>query len=346
MKFIEFAELGDPAVVLKLNTAPSQPLQAGEVRVKVLATPIHPSNLLQIAGQYGTTPPLPSVPGSEGVGEVTEVAPDVTHLQLGQPVLLAAGSTWRDEMTGPAAGFIPLPPGGDIEQLSMLTVNPLTAHLILKSFANLKSGDWIIQSAANSAVGEFVIQLAAQRGIKTVNVVRRKSLVADLQTLGADVVLIDGPDLVAQVGAALDGAPVALAIDCVGGETFSRLVETLSYGGTIIAYGSLSMQPPALNSVAIIFNDVRVRGFWLSKWFETASAEEKQAAFGQVIQLIASGAIKAKVDSRFALEDIAEAVTRASEPGRNGKVLLMPHAASTKTPSSSLLGKVGFGRKG
>eukprot|EP01035_Chromulina_nebulosa_P058878 gene58878-80632_t len=107
------------------------------------------------------------------------------------------------------------------------------------------------------------------------------------------------------------GAPISLAVDAVGGETFSRMVECLTTGGTIVAYGSLSMQLPQLNSVAVIFNDVRVRGFWLSRWFQTASGPEKQAAYGQVIQSVASGALKARIDSRFALDDIAAAVTRA-----------------------------------
>ena len=325
MKYIEFAELGNPADVLSLKEAPSVALKAGDVRVKVLASPIHPSNLLQISGHYGITPPLPFVPGSEGIGEVTEVGADVSHLKVGMQVMLSSGNTWTDEKVGPAASFIPLPPGGDVEQMSMLTINPLTAHLMLKNFVDLKEGDWVIQSAANSAVGEFVIQLAKQRGIKTVNIVRRESLVAELKELGADVVLVDGPDLLKDIASATDGAPIKMAIDAVGAETFSNLLASLTFGGTLVAYGVMSMQPPTLNSGAVIFNDIRVRGFWLTKWFETASPEAKQAAFGHIIPLFMSGAIKAKIDSRFTLEDISKAVTRASEPGRNGKVLLMPH---------------------
>jgi len=292
----------------------------------VLATPIHPSNLLQIAGRYGVAPALPAIPGSEGIGRVVETAPDVRTLRVGQRVMLAGGMTWRQEITAPAAAFVPLPDIGDVEQMSMLTVNPLTAHLILTGFVDLNPGDWIIQSAANSAVGEYVIQLAKQSGLKTVNVVRREELASDLTALGADVVVTDGPDLPARIAAATGGAAISLAIDAVGGETFSRLVEALASGGTIVAYGSLSMQPPVLNSIAIIFNDVRVRGFWLSKWFQTASAQDKQAAYGRVIQAVASGALKAKIDSRFAIDDIAAAVTRAAEGGRSGKVLLIPNA--------------------
>ncbi|MEO1304739.1 MAG: zinc-dependent alcohol dehydrogenase family protein, partial [Pseudomonadota bacterium] len=305
MKIIEFSELGDPATVLQLKTLPPLAVGPGDVRVKVLATPIHPANLLQIAGNYGDGPDLPSNPGGEGVGEVIEVGDGVTHLQVGQTVLLVGvGGTWRDELVAPAAAFIPAPPG-DLEQLSMMAVNPLTAHLMLTRFADLQPGDWVIQSAANSAVGEMVIQLAAQRGINTVNVVRRDDVVPGLKALGATVVVLDGDDLAARVSAETGGADIRLAFDAVAGPTFERLVETLGYGASIVSYGSLSGQMPTLNMSALIANDVRPRGFWLSKWFETASDADKQGALGALVPQIASGQIKTKVDSRFPLEEIA-----------------------------------------
>ncbi|WP_419906983.1 zinc-dependent alcohol dehydrogenase family protein [Hoeflea sp.] len=327
MKIIEFSELGDPAKVLKLKEQPSQPPAAGEVRVKIVATPIHPANLLQIAGQYAGSPDLPSVPGGEGFAEVLEVGEGVTHLAPGQNVLLAgAGGSWRDEMTAPASAFIPAP-AGDPEQLSMIAVNPLTAHLLLSRFKDLKEGDWIIQSAANSAVGELVVQLAARRGIRTVNVVRRENLIPALKSLGADVVLTDGPDLAERARAATGGAAILLGFDSVAGETFERLVGTLAYGATIVSYGVLSGQMPQLNLATVIANDINVRGFWLAKWYETASPDDRQAAFGTLMPLVAGGQIKTRIDSRFPLEEIADAVTRAAQGGRDGKVLLTPHAS-------------------
>ena len=116
--------------------------------MKVLATPINPSDLLQIAGNYGVDPVLPARPGSEGVGRVTEVFPDVQALKVGQLVLLASGSTWAEELVAPAAGFLPLPDLGPIgadviEQLAMSTVNPLTALLMLTSYTDVAEGQWI-----------------------------------------------------------------------------------------------------------------------------------------------------------------------------------------------------------
>ena len=175
LNYVEQSKIGNPAKVLVVKSESPRKLNAGEVRVRVLATPIHPSNLVQISGNYGVQPKIPSTPGTEGIGRVIEVSKQVSHLSEGQLVFLVNDmGTWRDELVAPAASFIPLPDMGDlsqdiIEQLSMTAVNPLTASLLLRSFADLKEGDWIVQNASNSAVGGYLIQLAKQRGIKTVS---------------------------------------------------------------------------------------------------------------------------------------------------------------------------------
>jgi trans-2-enoyl-CoA reductase len=329
-KYVELGQIGDPAEVLEVKEGVSRLLEKGEVRIEVLAAPIHPSNLLQIAGNYLTLPALPSTPGSEGVGRVIEASPEVKNLTKGQLVLLGGMGTWLEEIVAPAAGLIPLPDLGKpsmavIEQLSMTTINPLTALLMLTSYADIKEGDWVVQSASNSAVGGYLIQLAKQRGIKTVNVVRREGLAEELISKGADVVLIDGPELANNIASATNNEPVVLAIDAVGGETFSRLAASLGEGGTIVSYGLLSGQLPTLNVGLSIGKDIRTRGFWLTKWFQTADMAEKQAAFGQIIPLIANGSLKADVDSRFTVDEIKQAVTRAGQRGRNGKVLIVPN---------------------
>jgi len=331
LKYIEFSQLGNPADVLKVKDDRSRPLKSGEVRVKVLAAPINPSDLLQIAGNYGVDPVLPSKPGSEGVGRVLETSAEVKHLAVGQLVLLVGGGTWRDEIVAPASGFLPLPNLGPldsnmIEQLSMTVVNPMTALLMLTSFVELEEGQWLVQSASNSAVGGYVIQLAKQRGIKTINVVRREGLAEDLIAKGANVVLIDGPNLVAQISSATNNAPVMLALDAVGGDTYTRLANSLGYGGTLIAYGALSGKDATLNTGMTIVNDIRLRSFWLTKWYEAAEMKEVQAAFGQIIPLIAKGILKANIDSRFTVDEIKQAVIRAEQDGRNGKVLIVPKA--------------------
>ena len=114
MKQVIYRMIGDPSSVLDIQSVKSPSLGSGEVRVSVLATPIHPSNLLKISGQYGIAPNLPEIPGTEGVGEVVEIGSDVQKLSVGQRVFIAGYSTWQQEVVGPEGSFIPLPPHKDI----------------------------------------------------------------------------------------------------------------------------------------------------------------------------------------------------------------------------------------
>ncbi len=309
---IEAVELELPAVA------------AGQALVKVLAAPINPSDVLTLTGEYGMLPPLPAIGGNEGVGEVLEVAADVTGLKPGQTVLLPVGcGTWRTHLIAEAKQLIPLP-SADPQQLAMLTVNPPTAYLMLRDFVDLQPGDWVIQNAANSGVGSYLIQLAKIRGLKTINVVRRDSAVAAVQAEGGDVVLVDGPDLAKRVREATGGAPVKLGIDAVGGASTDHLAASLAEGGVLVNYGRMSGEPCQVNPGSFVFRDVTLKGFWLARWFRQATPQQQMQLFGELIQLIASGKLKARIAATYDISRIKEAVAAAAGGERNGKIVLVP----------------------
>ena len=139
-------------------------------------------------------------------------------------MLLPVGcGTWSTHVVVQAAQLRPLPNDADPLQLSMMTVNPPTAALLLSDIVSLGPDDWVIQNAANSAVGLYLVQLARHRGYRTVNVVRREEAAAVVRESGGDVVLVDGDDLARQVAEATGGAKIALGIDAVGGSATGRL---------------------------------------------------------------------------------------------------------------------------
>lgn len=318
MKKVIYERFGSPADVLQVVEEPAPDLQDGQVRVEVLRAPINPSDLIQIAGNYGVKPPLPAVAGNEGIGRIVEGE------GTGQLVLLPAGQgTWVSEVIADPRYLVPLPEG-DIDQLSMLLVNPATAYLLLRDFVDLKEGDWVIQSAANSGVGAYLVQLAKERGINLVNVVRRESAVAPLKELGAEIVLVDGPDLVAQVKQAA-GARMKLAVDAVAGATAGRLANTLERGGTLVNYGGMSNEPCAVDAFTMIFADVTVRGFWLVNWFERADKAERTQVYADLTKSVLKGTLHAPVDRHFTLDEIAEAARYSWAGERSGKVLIAPN---------------------
>lgn len=320
-----------PQDVIRAVEFTSPSLTAGQALVAVLAAPINPSDLLMLTGAYGMLPPLPAVGGSEGVGRVVEVGPEVTGISVGQTVLLPAGSgTWTTHLVADARRLVPVPDGADPQQLAMLTVNPATASLLLTEFVTLAPGDWVIQNVANSAVGGYLVQLAKLRGFKTVNIVRREAAVAAVQADGGDVVLVDGEalggDLAARVNAAVGGAAIKLGIDAVGGSATDRLARCLGEGATLVNYGMMSGEACQVTPASFIFNDITLRGFWLAKWFAVTSREAQRALYGELTKLIAIGKLSARIAATYPVSQIKEAVAAANAGERNGKILIGPVA--------------------
>jgi NADPH:quinone reductase-like Zn-dependent oxidoreductase len=328
IRAVRFSRFGTPHEVVELVELPDPGAPGeGEVLVDMEACPINPADLLQFEGRYGAEPPaLPVFAGGEGVGIVREAGPAVTHLEAGDRVLLlfAGRGNWRTRLKAKAASLFALP-AADPLQLAMLTVNPATAQRMLTGFVTLQPGDWVIQNAANSGVGHGVIALAKAAGLRTVNVVRRSGPIPELKAAGADEVLVDGPDLAQRVVAITGkaGRP-RLGIDAVAGEATMRLGASLADGGTLVNYGMLSGTPCAVHPGEVIFRDVSLRGFWLSRWFATASLEERRETYAGLTELVAKGVIHVPVEATYPLDRVAEALAHAAREGRGGKVLLTP----------------------
>lgn len=323
---VRFSRFGKPHEVVELVDLPDPGSPGeGEVTIDMEACPINPADLLQFEGRYGAEPPpLPVFPGGEGVGVVREAGPGVAHLAAGDRVLLlfAGRGNWRTRLKAKAASLFPLP-AADPLQLSMLTVNPATAQLMLTQFATLQPGDWVIQNAANSGVGHGVIALARASGLRTVNVVRRADLAPALKAAGAEMVLVDGPDLRDRVIEVTGKAQrPRLGIDAVAGEATLRLAQSLGDGGVVVNYGMLSGVPCAVSPADVVFRDVSLRGFWLSRWFATAPLEERRAVYARLTALVADGTIRVPVEATYPLARVAEALAHAAREGRGGKILL------------------------
>src|SRR6185312_11908051 len=209
----EVADVGAPA--------------ADEVVFDVLAFPINPADMWFCKGSYRLKPPQPATPGAECVGRVTAVGANLRHVKAGDLVINLQRENWTQKRKVKGDDAIPLPAGIDLRQAAMVRINPPTAELMLSDFVELKGGDWVIQNVANSAVGRLAIVLAHRRGLRTVNIVRRAELAAELQQLGADLVLVDGDDLAARVARETGEAPIRLGLEAIGGRATGRIADCL-----------------------------------------------------------------------------------------------------------------------
>lgn len=332
MKRIEISQFGVPEDIARCVEAPDLGAPAAdEVVFTVLAFPINPADVLFCRGLYRLKPPLPAVPGAECVGRVEAVGGNVTHVAPGDLVINLQRENWASQRKVRGEDVIKLPSDLDPRQAAMLRINPPTAHLLLSDIVDLKPGDWVIQNAANSGVGRLVATFARRRGLRTINLVRRESLFPELRALGADVCLVDGPDLFEQVEAATGGAPVRLGIDAVGGEATLRMGRCIAESGFVCNYGVMSDQEPVFGYSELIFRDVSLVGLMLGRALARRTRQEVEALYGELAAMLRRGEFHVPVEHIYPIEEMAEALRHAQRAAHNGKVLVAPNGVDLLT---------------
>jgi trans-2-enoyl-CoA reductase len=315
---------GNPAEVLRIVDCSLPEPAANEVVVKMSAAPINPADLNSIEGKYPIKPQLPATPGMEGAGVVIEVGSAVRDLAIGTQVILPHSfGTWREVAVIAADKLVAVPAEIEPMQAALLKVNPITAWRMLHDFVSLRPGDWVIQNAGNSGAGQCVIQIARELGYKTVNVVRRAELVEELQSLGGDVVLVDGENLRDEVAAATDRAPIRLAFNAVGGENALRVAKCLASDGTMATYGAMSLQPICIPNGMLIFKNLRFTGFWVNKWYDAATPEQRTETFAPLFEMAKRGLLRTKVEKTYPLSEAKAAIAHASQNKRSGKIVFV-----------------------
>jgi mitochondrial enoyl-[acyl-carrier protein] reductase / trans-2-enoyl-CoA reductase len=313
---------GNPAEVLRVVEFPLPAPQANEVVVEMKAAPINPADLNSIEGKYPIKAPLPATPGMEGAGVVIEAGSAVRDLAVGTQVILPHSfGTWREVAVIAADKLVAVPAEIDPIQAAMLKVNPITAWRMLHDFVSLRPGDWLIQNAANSGAGQCAIQIARELGFKTVNLVRRPELVEELRSLGGDVVLVDGENLRDEVAAATGKTPIRLALNAVGGENALRVAKCLASDGTMVTYGAMSLQPLSIPNGMLIFKNLRFTGFWVNKWYDAATREQREETFRPLFDMAKRGLLHSKVERTHPLDEAQAAIAHASQNKRSGKIV-------------------------
>ncbi|MFP6901363.1 MAG: 2-enoyl thioester reductase domain-containing protein, partial [Opitutales bacterium] len=271
---------------------------------------------------------LPAIGGREGVGEVAEVGQGGDKKLIGRMAALPEDQgAWAECLVMRTEDLFFLPIGLPFEQAALALLNPMTAWRLLHDFEYLKQGDWIIQNAANSAVGVAVIQLAKHLGVRTVNVVRREELRDDLRILGGDVVVLDDDDYPEGLLDLTEGKEPKLALNSVGGPSALRLAKTLCRSGVHVTFGAMTGDPVRFPTRRLIFDDLRLVGFWLDQWRRRQEPEQMDKAYEEILFLAATNVLQSRIEATYPLAEHDKALTKAGEP-RFGKVLFVAGGGS------------------
>jgi NADPH:quinone reductase len=326
MKAVVFEQTGDPRHVLQFQDIAVPEPPPGHVLVRMLASPINPSDLIYITGTYNAKPVLPASPGFEGAGIVERNGGGLLGwLRRGKRVAVIShcAGTWSEYAVVPSRQVIPIPSDISDEQAACFFVNPATALVMIEKVLRVPRGAWLLQSAAGSALGRMIIRLAKRIGIRTINAVRRAESVDDLKQLGADEVICgEGRYITERVLAITNGEGVRFAIDPVGGETGSAVVASLARFGTALCYGLLSGQSVAVDPRLLLDSCKRVEGFLLSDWARRQNVITMLGLFRRVIHLMREGVLTTDRIVSRQLADFSSAIQEAMLPGKAGKVVL------------------------
>lgn len=325
MRSITYESFGEPADVLSVTDAPLPEPGPGEVRVRLLLSPIHNHDLWTVRGTYGFKPELPARAGTEAVGVIDALGEGVEGLAVGQRV--ATGGTfgvWSEFFTAKAAALIPVPDAVPDEVAAQLVAMPFSALSLLDSLG-LDEGDWLIHNAANGAVGRLVAQLAPARGINVVGLVRRSAGVDELADAGIGrVVATDTEGWQDRVRAIVGDARISVGVDSVGGDSSGDVLSLLGERGTLVSFGAMASETMSIASGDVIFKQATVKGFWGSKVSAAMALEDRRRLMGELFARLTDGTIALPVEAIYPFEDIAEAARANFAPGRAGKILLRP----------------------
>ncbi len=326
MKAIVFDRFGDPAEVLQVRDVPVPEPGRKQVRVRMRACPINPSDLLMVRGTYGRLPQLPATPGFEGVGVVEAYGSGLLgRLRLGKrvAVLNSQSGNWQEHVVVPARQVVPVPSDLPDEQAATFFVNPASALVMTRYVLQVPVGAWLLQTAAGSALGQMVIRLGKHFGFRTINVVRRRSQAEELLKAGGDAVICSSDESIEdRVRTISAGAGVGFALDAVGGPTGSAALQALAPEGRMLVYGTLAGEPLTVDSRFLMVGHKTIEGFWLSEWVRKQGVLTMLGLFRRIRRLFGEGVVTSEIGAAFPPEEIKAAVQRAQEPGRTGKVLL------------------------
>jgi NADPH2:quinone reductase len=333
MKAIQFQQPGEPASVLASSDIERPVPRPGEVLVRMLSTPVNPSDLMYIRGRYTIPAACPATPGFEGVGIVEASGGGVRgRLMMNRRVVVLnrRGGNWAEYAVVPSSEIVPVSNNLSIDQAATFFVNPATAWVMTREVLKVPNGQWLIQTAAGSALGRMIIRLGQATGFRTFNIVRRESTAEELRRLGADHVEVfdESKNTPEELSASIrrtisvTGAGAEYAIDAVGGATGSALIQCLGSKGRMLSYGTLSNQPLVINPRILLKNSSRVEGFWLGSYMSSVSLPFKLRLVYRLTKLIQEGVLSTEIAQRFTMDQILDAVKAAEDSSVSGKVLL------------------------
>jgi putative PIG3 family NAD(P)H quinone oxidoreductase len=256
-------------------------------------------------------------------GSVASVGPAVTRWQVGDEVMgIVGGGAYAEKLVIHERQAMPVPTTIPVADAAAIPEVFLTAFDALVVQGGLTSGRWALVHAGASGVGTAAIQIAKAIGARVVVTASSGKLERCLE-LGADVAVdYRSGDFVAETAAATDGLGVDVVLDVIGGEYTIDNIKALRVTGRLIQVGVMGRQTVELPLGMLLPKRAALIGTVL----RARPLEEKialtQRVERELLPLFDGGRLAPVIDSRFRLDDIADAHVYMESNANVGKILV------------------------
>jgi NADPH:quinone reductase len=281
----------------------------GEVRVRVHASGINPSDTYARAGSTAPMPFPRVVPDQDGAGVIDRVGPDVPAGRVGERVWVYE-ATWQrpfgtaaEYTTVPAVRAVPLPDTTDFEAGACLGVPALTAHRCVFADGPVE-GRTVLVTGGAGAVGSAAVQLARWGGARVIATVSSDAKAEVARTAGADhVVNYRTQDVAAAIEELTGGAGVDRVVEVDFGGNLATSQRVLKANGVLAAYASRGAPEPVVPFRALMRKNLTLR---LVLVYDMPEAAKTDGA-ADVTRALEEGLLRPVVGATYPLERIADA---------------------------------------
>jgi NADPH2:quinone reductase len=322
MKAIQVPQTGG-VEVLTLVDVPTPKPKPNEVIVKIAAAGVNFIDVYFREGRYPVNPPF--ILGQEAAGVVSEVGSDVMDFKVGDRVAYTGiTGAYAEYGAVPADRLVRVPAGITDHQAAAAMLQGMTAHYLVNSTYPLKKGETALIHAAAGGVGLILVQMAKNIGARVIATVSTEEKAKLAREAGADaIILYSKQDFEVETKRLTDGKGVHVIYDGVGKNTFDQDLNCLRPRGYLALFGASSgpVPPFDLGKLAVKGSLFVTRPTLVH---HIASHEELQQRASDVMNMIASGKLKLRIEHLYPLKDAQQAHRDLEGRKTTGKLLLIP----------------------
>jgi len=331
MRAAWYEKNGPAREVIKTGELPDPQPGPGEVRVRIHASGVNPSDVKRRIGNLGQAIRVPRVvPHSDGAGVIDAAGNGVPKARIGERVWLynaqwqRADGTCAEFCCVPQALACRLPDCVDFAAGANMGIPAMTAHRAVFSRGDVR-GKTVLVTGGAGAVGHYAVQIAKWAGARVVATASSEQKAALARGAGADeVVDYRREDVAARVMEITGGAGVDHIVEVDFGANLQASIKMLKPNGAIAAYASTRAPEPVLP-----YYPMMTRGLGIDLVFVYILPPEARAkALADLDTLLSAGLLQHNTGARFTLDQTA-AAHEAQEAGTvvGNIVIDVAHAA-------------------